>query len=134
LLSLHAAVAQSIAIHHFGSVPLPTKNGRLDWSFGDAMKALEDRTGARYGLFIWVRDGYTSAGRYAAIAITAILTMGHVALGHGQQAAYASLVDLDTGRVLWFNRVSRGRGDLREAGRAAETVDELLKDFPAAAR
>jgi len=126
LLNLHAAIAQSIAIHHFGAVPLPTKNGRLDWSFGDALKPLEERTGARYGLFIWVRDGYSSAGRYAAIVVAAILGVG---LPHGQQSAYASLVDLDSGRVLWFNRVLRGRGDLREARTAGETVDELLRNF-----
>jgi hypothetical protein len=129
LLNLHAAIAQSIALHHFGGVPLPTKNGRLDWSFGDAFKPLEERTGARYGLFVWVRDGYSSAGRYAAIVVAAILGVG---LPHGQQSAYASLVDLDSGRVLWFNRVLRSHGDLREASTAGETVSELLKNFPVA--
>jgi hypothetical protein len=128
-LSLHAAVARSIALHHFGPVPLPTKNGRLDWSFGDAFKPLEDRTGARYGLFIWVRDGYSSASRKAAMVVAAMLGVG---LGSGLQSAYASLVDLDSGRVLWFNNVVRTHGDLREADSAAETVDALLKNFPAA--
>ncbi len=128
-LNLHAAIAQSIALHHFGGIPLPTKNGQLDWSFGDALKPLEDRTNARYGLFIWIRDGYSSAGRYAAMAFAALLGVG---LGGGQQSAYASLVDLDSGRVLWFNRVVRVHGDLRQAGSAGETVDELLKNFPVA--
>jgi hypothetical protein len=129
LLNLHAAIAQSIALHQFGGVPLPTKNGQLDWSFDNAMKPLEQRTGARYGLFIWVRDGYSSASRKAAIFLAAAVGVG---LGGGQQSAYASLVDLDSGRVLWFNRVVRGRGDLREADSATETVDELLKNFPTA--
>src|SRR5688572_28278501 len=30
--ALHGAVARSIAIHHFGSLGLPTKDGKLDWS------------------------------------------------------------------------------------------------------
>ena len=132
LLSLHAAIARSIALHHFGGVPLPTKNGQLDWSFADALKPLQERTGARYGLFIWVRDGYSSASRKTAIALTAILSLGHVIPGGGIQSAYASLVDLDSGRVLWFNQVARGRGDLRDGDSAAETVDELLKNFPVA--
>ena len=127
LLSLHAAIAQSIALHQFGGMPLPTKNGRLDWSFADAMKPLEERTGARYGLFIWVRDGYSSASRKAAMFVAAALGIG---LGGGLQSAYASLVDLDSGRVLWFNRIVRAHGDLRDAGGAAETVDALLKNFP----
>jgi len=130
LLSLHAAVAESIALHHFGGVPLPTKNGRLDWSFADAFKPLEERTDARYGLFIWVRDGYASASRQATIAITAILTLGGVIPSAGLQSAYASLVDLDSGRVLWFNWLARSHGDLREAESATETVDALLKSFP----
>jgi len=134
LLSLHAAVAQAIAMHHFGPsfLALPTKNGQLEWSCGDALKPLEEKTGARYALFLWVRDGYNSAERTAAIAITAILTLGGVALGHGQPSAYASRVDLDSGRVLWFNRMVRSSGDLREADKAAETVDALLKGFPVA--
>lgn len=37
LLSLHAAVARSIAIHHAGFLKLPTKEDKLDWSFGDAL-------------------------------------------------------------------------------------------------
>jgi hypothetical protein len=132
LLSLHAAIARSIALHQFGRVPLPTKNGHLDWSFGDAMKPLQERTGARYALFIWVRDGYSSASRKAVMGLTVILTLGHVVpLGAGQEA-YASLVDLETGRVLWFNMIARHRGDLREADSAAKTVDALLEDFPAA--
>jgi hypothetical protein len=132
LLSLHAAVAQSIALHQFGEIPLPTKNGRLDWSFADALKPLQERTGARYGLFVWVRDGYASASRKATIVITTILSLGHYIPGGGLQSAYASLVDLETGRVLWFNRVARAHGDLRDGDGAAETVDTLLKSFPAA--
>ena len=75
-----------------------TKDGKLAWSFADAFKPLEDRTGARYGLFMWVRDGYASASRKATIVITTILTLGHYIPGAGQQSAYASLVDLDSGR------------------------------------
>jgi len=134
LLSLHAAVARSIALHHFGTMPLPTKDGKLDWTFADALQPLQQKSGAGYGLFIWVRDGYTSAGRTATIAITAILTLGHVIPGGGMQSAYASLVDLQSGRVLWFNSVARRSGDLRTPESATETVDELLKNFPVAPR
>jgi hypothetical protein len=38
LMGLHAAVAQSISLHQFGGPmwALPTKAGKLDWTFGDA--------------------------------------------------------------------------------------------------
>ena len=62
----------------------------------------------------------------------AILTLGRAVPLGGAQVGYASLVDLNTGRVLWFNRLLRGRGDLREADKAAETVNALLEEFPVA--
>jgi hypothetical protein len=129
-VGLHAAVARSIALHHsLGGVwALPTKEGRLDWSFDDSMKPLQDKTGARYALFIWVRDSYASAERKAAMVAMALLGVG---LTGGTQTGYASLVDLETGRVLWFNRLARARGDLREGESASESIDALLAGFPA---
>ncbi len=128
-LSLHAAVAQSIALHHGlgGNWALPTKEGRLDWSFGETMQPLADRSGADYGLFVWVRDSYASAERKAAMVLFALVGVG---LAGGTQVGYASLVDLKTGQVVWFNRLLRGAGDLREEKPAAESVDALLGGFP----
>jgi hypothetical protein len=48
----------------------------------------------------------------------------------GEQVGYASLVDLNTGRVVWFNQLNRMSGDLRNPAPAVETVEALLKDFP----
>jgi len=132
-VGLHAAVARSIAPHHSGGGvwALPTKEGKLDWSFGDAMKPLADKTGAQYALFIWVRDSYASAERKAAMAAIAILSLGRVVLGTGIQTGYASLVDLHSGKVVWFNRLVSTTGDLREATPAAATVENLMTGFPA---
>lgn len=128
-VGLHAAVARSIALHHAtgGIWALPSKNGRLDWSFDDSMKPLQEKTGARYALFIYVRDSYASAERKAAMAALALLG---VVLSGGTQSGYASLVDLETGRVLWFNRLLRASGDLREGAAAAESMAALLTGFP----
>lgn len=129
-VGLHAAVANSIALHHgFGGMwSLPTKEGQLLWSFGDAMAPLAAKTGARYALFMWVRDSYASAERKAVMVGMALLGVG---LGGGVQIGYASLVDLHSGEVVWFNHLARGTGDLREAGPAAESIDALLTQFPA---
>lgn len=130
LIGLHAAVARSIGLHQFGGPmwALPTKGGRLEWSFGDAMQPLRSAGGARYGLFIWVRDSYASPERMFAMAALAIVGIG---LSGGVQTAYASLVDLDSGRVVWFNRLARAYGDLREVVPARESIDALLAGFPA---
>lgn len=128
-VGLHAAVARSINLHHAfgGAWSLPTKEGKLDWTMGDAMQPLQAKTGARYGLFFWVRDSYASASRKAAMIGLALLGVG---LTGGAQVGYASLVDLESGRVLWFNRLLRGSGDLREPASAAETIDVLMSGFP----
>lgn len=129
-VGLHAAVAQSIALHQFGGPTwaLPTKEGRLDWTFGDAMQPLATASGARYALFVWVRDTYATAERKALMLAFAAIGIG-VYTG-GVQVGYASLVDLHTGRVVWFNQLGRPYGDLREPAPARETVDALLDGFP----
>jgi hypothetical protein len=132
--ALHAAIARSISMHHFGpgSLNLPTKDGKLDWSLGEAVREVRKATGADYALFSWVRDSYASAERVAAMVAIAVLTLGRAVPGGGAQVGYASLVDLSTGQVVWFNRLQRGSGDLREAEKAAETLNALLDQFPVA--
>lgn len=129
-VGLHAAVAQAIALHQFGDPmwALPTKAGALDWSFGDALRPLREASGARYALFIWIRDSYASPERVAMMIALGALT--GIVISGGAQIGYASLVDLETGQVLWFNRLARAYGDLREAQPARESVDALLEGFP----
>jgi hypothetical protein len=133
--AVHAAVARAITMHHLGTLQLPTKGENLDWSLGDAAQIAKQATGADYALFTWIRDSYASAGRQAFMAAFTVLAIaggGAGAVRGGAQVGYASLVDLSTGRVVWFNRLQRGSGDLREADRAEETLDALLSKFPVA--
>ncbi len=131
LTALHRAVADAIYMHHSrgGSMKLPTKAGQLDWSLGDAVRPLREKTGADYALFTWIRDSYASSERKAVMLGMALL--GSLTLG-GEQVGYASLVDLKTGRIVWFNELGRLWGDLRDEQSALETVDALLTGFPEA--
>jgi hypothetical protein len=129
--SLHAAVARSIAVHHFGILKLPTKDGKLDWSMGEGVKALRDKTNADYGLFVFVRDSYATAERKAMMIGLAILGVG---IQLGAQVGYASLVDLKTGQIVWFNRLASATGDLREAESAAKSIESLMSGFPKVAK
>ena len=136
LNALHGAVAHAVFAHHMRQMPaLPTKNGALDWTLGEAVKPLRDRTNADYALFFWVRDSYASAERKAAMVgmmiVGAAFGVAVIPAG-GQQVGYASLVDLKTGQIVWFNNLLRASGDLREAKAAEETVDALLQSFPLA--
>ncbi|MCC2673340.1 MAG: hypothetical protein K0R58_287 [Ramlibacter sp.] len=135
LNALHGTVAEAVFAHHMMKMPaLPTKNDALDWTLGEAVKTLHDRTQADYALFFWVRDSYASPERKAAmVAMTVVGALLGVAIipAGGQQIGYASLVDLKSGRIVWFNNLMRGSGDLREATSAEETVEALLRTFPA---
>jgi hypothetical protein len=127
LNNLHGAVSRAIVVHHFGTLKLPTKDGKLDWTLGPDVAKLREKSGADYALFTWVRDSYASAERKAMMVVGALFGVG---MGGGVQQAYASLVDLRTGQIVWFNRIFRGTGDLREAEPAKETLDALLNGFP----
>jgi hypothetical protein len=127
--ALHAALARAIAMHHFGisALNLPTKDGKLDWSMGDSVRRVKERSGADYALFSWIRDSYASGERVAAMVVLALFGVG---IPGGAQVGYASLVDLNTGQIMWFNRLMRVSGDLREAAKATETLNALLDNFP----
>ena len=127
--TLHAAIARAVALHHFGPshFNLPTKAGKLDWSLGDTVRVIKEKTGADYALFSWIRDSYASGERVATMIVLALFGVG---VPGGSQVGYASLVDLNTGRIVWFNRLLRASGDLREAGKAVETLNSLLEKFP----
>jgi hypothetical protein len=128
-LKLHEVVGQTVLIHKY--IPmynLPTKEGLFDWGLGESVKALKENTAADYALFVYLRDSYTSSGRAVLMVASAIL-LGVVPQG-GMQLGFASLVDLQTGQLVWFNRLVSGVGDLRTPEAAEKAIEELLANCP----
>jgi hypothetical protein len=134
---LNFAVAQSIVIHKYLGDYLPTKRGRgLDWTLGEDAVRLGQKTGYDYALFLHAEDQVASTGRIALGVIgLAGCFVGFCApnVGGATQLDYASLVDLKTGEVVWFNVVQAGSqvpgikfGDLRTPQGAAQMVERLL--------
>jgi hypothetical protein len=128
LLKLHSAVGYSILTHQYNPMfSLPAKKGSFDWSLGPEARLLKDKYNADYALFVFMRDSYASSGRVAYIVVAAVFGVG---VPGGNQIGFASLVDLNTGQIVWFNRLARGAGDLRTQAAARESVEALLQDFP----
>lgn len=125
--SLYRAVAASIFQHKFFGSKLPTKKDKFDWTLGPGAKALGDATGANYGLLFFTNDAFDSGGRKAWNFLT--LNLAGMVLS-GVHVAYASLVDLETGQVVWFNVKLRTGGDPREPEGARERVANLLSTLP----
>ena len=51
-------------------------------------------------------------------------------IGGGVQLGVATLVDLRTGQVVWFNLMARQSGDLRSPEGTRATVGQMLKGLP----
>ena len=130
LMKLNEAVGMSIMLFQYQNVPvtqLPTKKDSFDWTLGPDVRYLKEKYDADYALHLFVRDSYSSGGRAALIAIGILFGVG---IQGGTQIGFASLVDLETGQVVWFNRLARGSGDLRTAEAAQSSTDILMTDFP----
>lgn len=126
---LHSAVGMTILTHQFGFYTLPSKgNGQVfDWSLGPGISALAEQHDADYGLFVYYRDYQASGGR---VAFAVLAAAAGAAVTTGSEHGFASLVDLRTGDIVWFNVVNAGGGELRDADGAAMAVDTLFKDMP----
>jgi hypothetical protein len=125
---LHSAVGYTIISNYFGYSKLPSKNGQFDWSLGPGIKEIGEQHDADYALFVFYRDYQASGGRVALAILTAAAT--GAASNVGSESGFASLVDLRTGDVVWFNVVSAGSGELRKKEGAASAVQALFKDMP----
>jgi hypothetical protein len=127
---LQGAVDQAIALHKYGvaTMALPTKKGVFDWTLGEGAVRFGQATGYDYALFLHAEDSFSSSGRVALQAVSLLgCAVGVCLMPHGgQQVAYASLVDLKTGRVVWFNMLHASVGDIRTPEGAATMVTRLL--------
>ena len=128
IMKLNDAVGRSIHMHQYaGPLQLPTKREDFRWTLGADVRYLKQKYNTDYAFFVSMRDSYSTTGRVAVIAVAALFG---VAVHGGQQSGFASLVDLETGDVVWFNRLVRGTGDLRTANAAQESAKILLNSFP----
>ncbi|MGE5842266.1 MAG: hypothetical protein ACM335_08310, partial [Deltaproteobacteria bacterium] len=127
-LKLHEVVGQTVLINRYISYyELPTKQGCFDWGLGECVKSLQEDAGADYALFLYLRDSYTSPGRAALMVAAALFGVG---IQGGVQLGFASLVDLQTGQIVWFNRLISPVGDLRTPEAAETAIRELLVNIP----
>jgi len=125
---LHRAVGMTALTNHFFGLKLPTKAGAFDWTLGPDIRQIGDDHNADYALFVFYRDEQASGGR-VAFAVLAAAAGGYVSAG--AEYGFASLVDLKTGDIVWFNVVSGGSGELRDPAGAEAAVNTLFKDMPA---
>jgi hypothetical protein len=133
---LHNAVGNSIAIHkYYPGNELPTKRRGIDWTLGEDAVKLGRATGMDYALFLYAQDSFASGGRVAmqVLGIAGCFIGFCAPQGGGGQVAYASLVNLKSGDVVWFNVLQTSSrlpglrfGDIRTLEGSAQMVERLL--------
>jgi hypothetical protein len=132
ILKLNDAVIDSIALSQIITYKLPTKTG-FDWTLGDGVTTLVPADAAAdappaYALFVRVKGSYSSGGRAAMMIGMAALG---AAIPMGGQTIQASLVDLKSGKVVWYNFMGVAAGtDIRTAEGAAAAVNTLTANLP----
>ncbi len=134
--ALHRAVAGSILEFAYGS-KLPTKKRKnkqhvFDWTMGPGAGKLGELSGGNYALFLYTRDNFASTGRKAmqAMGMLGCIVGACIIVSGGQHVSYASLVELSTGNIVWFNVQRGSKGDVREEAGAKGLIDALLASMP----
>ncbi len=107
---------------------LPTAKSKTNWTMGKGVQDMRADYDAEYALFIFLRDQYETGGRVAMRMAYAVL--GYYGTRSATQQGFASLVDLETGDVVWFNQLFSTVGDLREPESARDAIDTLLEGSP----
>jgi hypothetical protein len=132
IIKLNEAVSASIQKNRSFLSRLPTKTG-FDWTLGEGAATLlpashEDASTPKYALFINGKGTFSSNGRTAIVAGMALLG---AAMPMGGQQLRASVIDLQTGQVVWaeFQAVPFGV-DIRTPEGADKAVERLLKALP----
>ncbi len=132
---LHETVGRSIKLHKYTpGGDLPTKKGALDWTLGELAVEYGKSSGYDYALFLYATDSFSSGGRKALQAMAFLGCAVGVCLlpPGGSQQAFVSLVDLRSGKVVWFNNLFSEVGDIRTEEGADELVHRLLDSMSSA--
>lgn len=130
VLKLNKVVSESIFLNE----QLPTKKGKFEWTLGEDVKLIvpsdiPENEKPKYALFIEVEGTYSSAGRKL---MTAVALVGGVGATTGAgQAVRATLVDLKTGQVVWYNLdIVSFTKDIRTPEGSQSEIVELFKKLP----
>ncbi|HWA60902.1 MAG TPA: hypothetical protein VG939_05980 [Caulobacteraceae bacterium] len=128
VLRLNMAVNASILVYNLNLASLPTHKTGFNWTLGEGARGLGEAYGSDYALYVMARGNYSTSGR--KLMFIAMAAAG-VAIPMGGQGVLVSLVDLKTGRVVWYNLAQASpSADMRTPEGARMLMAEVLKTAP----
>ena len=128
IVKLNDVVTSMALIYDYGVQKLPTNKDKFNRTLGPGASVLSGGQNADFALMVKARGSYSSGGKVAMNIAMAALG-GPVQVGG--QNLIATLVDLDSGDIVWTNLATAAVGaDMRDPEGAEKLVESLLKDFP----
>jgi hypothetical protein len=128
-LALYKLTANNAAqMIRLGGPAWKAKQKNFDYSIGDGLKFLIERSGADTAVVVAGAKVNSSGGR---VAMFLLLAAAGVAIPLGGAQATGGLIDLDTGRITWLDDSAAFKGDLNEKTNADNAMKILLGQYPA---
>ncbi len=129
-LALYDAVAGSaFQMTTKGGPAWKHKVAHFDYTLGNGLSFLRERTNADAGLLVVGRHQIATGGRVAASIFAALFAGAY--LPTSRNFLTLGLVDFETGDILWFNYTLGASGkEMQEVEDAGAIVTRLLEDFP----
>lgn len=127
-IRMQRAVMQTVLNQRYGdAAPLPDA-APANWTLGTSVAPLRQAYDADLALFLIYRQATSSTGR-------TVMTLVQTALfgaiqPTSQSVAFASLVDLRTGELVWTNVLQAQGFDTNEPNAINERARELLTEMP----
>lgn len=103
------------------------KRRRFDYTLGEGLAFLKEKSGADAAVFIVGDDVVSSAERKAVAFVGAFLGVG---IGLGRSLVSVGVVDLTSGDLLWMHHTTSIRYDLKDYDSAKAMLAEILASYP----
>ncbi|MDN5850605.1 MAG: hypothetical protein L0H63_13365 [Nitrococcus sp.] len=131
-VALHETVLQTILTYRYSpaqqQLSLPTKPEGLDWTLGESVAPIRADYDADYALFLIYRQATSTTAR-ALLAAASVVLFGFIQ-PTSQSVGFATLIDLESGAVIWTNLLQGQSLDVNEPDGIYDRGIKLLSGLP----
>jgi hypothetical protein len=129
--TLYSLALGSVLLSNYRSGAWNERRRKFDFSMGEGLPFLAEKSGAGAALFIIGEDLVSTPGRRALAVLGAALG---AAVGMGSSVVVGVVVDLKTGDLLWTNHTTSKVRDLKDDKGAMSMIGGILDSYPTAPR
>jgi hypothetical protein len=133
LLKEHMALYKLTAFNaaqmiRLGGSAWKSKKKNFDYSIGDGLKFLVERSGADAAVVVAGAQLNSSGGR---VAMFILLAAAGVAIPMGGAQGSVGVIDLNTGNIKWLEERTGTKGDIKDKKGAEQTMMNMVGNYPA---